>query len=38
MNMPGQEGGNWAWKLSPGQLTAEHAARLREITTATGRA
>jgi 4-alpha-glucanotransferase len=32
MNMPGQEGGNWGWKLSPGQLTAEHARLLRQIT------
>ncbi len=32
MNMPGVEGGNWAWRLEPGQLTAEHAAPLRAIT------
>ena len=38
MNMPGQEGGNWGWKLEPGQLTAEHAERLREITVDAGRA
>ena len=38
MNMPGQEGGNWGWRLSPGQLTGEHARRLREITVDAGRA
>lgn len=38
MNMPGKEGGNWGWKLEPGQLTAEHARRLREITRDAGRA
>jgi 4-alpha-glucanotransferase len=32
MNMPGVEGGNWGWRLEPGQLTAEHARRLRDIT------
>ena len=37
MNLPGKEGGNWGWKLSPGQLTADHAARLREATEAAGR-
>lgn len=37
MNMPGVEGGNWAWRLEPGQLTAEHAARLRAATEAGGR-
>jgi 4-alpha-glucanotransferase len=30
MNRPGQIGGNWAWRLKRGELTAEHAARLRE--------
>ena len=29
MNVPGQESGNWRWRLEPGQLTPEHAARLR---------
>jgi len=38
MNMPGVEGGNWGWQLEPGQLTAEHAARLRTLTEAAGRA
>jgi 4-alpha-glucanotransferase len=37
MNMPGQEGGNWGWKLEPGQLTADHARLLREITRDAGR-
>ena len=37
MNLPGKEGGNWGWRLSPGQLTADHAARLREVTEAAGR-
>lgn len=31
MNMPGVEGGNWGWRLEPGQLTSGHAARLRSI-------
>jgi 4-alpha-glucanotransferase len=38
MNLPGKEDGNWGWRLSPGQLTAEHAQRLREITVDAGRA
>jgi 4-alpha-glucanotransferase len=29
MNRPGKVGGNWAWRLKRGQLTDEHAARLR---------
>ena len=35
MNTPGRDGGNWAWRLEPGELTAEHArtaARRREST------
>jgi 4-alpha-glucanotransferase len=31
MNFPGRAAGNWRWRLRPGQLTAEHAARLREL-------
>ena len=31
-------GGNWAWRLEPGQLSAEHAARLRAAAVASGRA
>lgn len=38
MNVPGREGGNWGWRLGPGQLTAEHAERLRRITRDAGRA
>ena len=37
MNLPGVEGGNWAWRLEPGQLTAEHAAHLRRVTEEAGR-
>ena len=37
MNLPGKEGGNWGWQLEPGQLTAEHARRLREATEAARR-
>jgi 4-alpha-glucanotransferase len=29
MNRPGELYGNWSWRLAPGQLTAELAARLR---------
>ena len=38
MNVPGKASGNWRWRLEPGQLTAGHAARLREATEAAGRA
>jgi 4-alpha-glucanotransferase len=37
MNHPGRGEGNWTWRLRPGQLTEEHAARLREATEAAGR-
>ena len=37
MNTPGQAEGSWGWRLEPGQLTAEHARRLRGITERTGR-
>jgi 4-alpha-glucanotransferase len=37
MNAPGIEGG-WSWQMAPGALTAEHAARLRALTEASGRA
>jgi 4-alpha-glucanotransferase len=33
MNTPGRELGNWTWRLEPGQLTGEHAARLLAATT-----
>jgi 4-alpha-glucanotransferase len=32
MNTPSTIGQNWQWRLEPGQLTAEHAARLRDAT------
>jgi len=38
MNRPGEVGGNWAWRLEAGQLTAAHAARLREAAEESGRA
>ena len=28
-NTPGRAAGNWTWRLTEGQLTAGHAARLR---------
>jgi 4-alpha-glucanotransferase len=31
MNRPGTSEGNWSWRLDPGQLTPEHARRLREL-------
>ncbi len=31
MNRPGRGEGNWAWRLRPGQLTDEHARRLRAL-------
>ena len=37
MNTPGRGKGNWSWRLEPGQLTDEHAQRLRELADATGR-
>ena len=37
MNRPGTAAGNWSWRLRPGQLTDELAARLRESTRASGR-
>jgi 4-alpha-glucanotransferase len=38
MNMPGVEGGNWSWRLEPGQRGRAAARRLRRLTEATGRA
>jgi 4-alpha-glucanotransferase len=32
MNRPGEVEGNWSWRLEPGRLTDEHAARLRAVT------
>lgn len=37
MNTPGRPDGNWRWRLRPGQLTPVLAARLRELTLASGR-
>lgn len=31
MNRPGEEYGNWTWRLEPGELTREHALRLRDL-------
>jgi 4-alpha-glucanotransferase len=32
MNTPGQESGNWTWRLASGELTPELADRLRQVT------
>jgi 4-alpha-glucanotransferase len=32
MNRPGTTAGNWSWRLAPGQLGDESAARLRDAT------
>jgi 4-alpha-glucanotransferase len=37
MNTPGSTEGNWSWRLEPGQLTDELAARLRAAAHASGR-
>jgi 4-alpha-glucanotransferase len=37
MNTPGRGEGNWSWRLQAGQLTSEHAARLRRLARETGR-
>ena len=38
MNIPGTEGRSWKWRMAPGALTPELAARLRSLTVARGRA
>jgi 4-alpha-glucanotransferase len=38
MNRPGEVGGNWGWRLEPGQLTDAHARRLRAAAEASARA
>jgi 4-alpha-glucanotransferase len=38
MNTPGRVGGNWRYRLEPGQLDGALAARLRALARATGRA
>ena len=37
MNRPGELGGNWCWRLEPGQLDFDTAARLRASAEASGR-
>ena len=37
MNRPGEVGGNWQWRLEPGQLTGMNAARLRAAAEASRR-
>jgi 4-alpha-glucanotransferase len=37
MNTPGSVDGNWRWRFRDGDLTQDHAARLRELTAETGR-
>jgi 4-alpha-glucanotransferase len=37
MNVPGTKGSSWRWRLEPGALTSDLAARLRELTEAAGR-
>lgn len=37
MNTPGTAGGQWRWKLHPGQLTSAQARRLRKLTANAGR-
>ncbi|MFZ5491140.1 MAG: 4-alpha-glucanotransferase [Pseudomonadota bacterium] len=37
MNKPGTVDGNWAWRLAPGQLTADVAQRLRALVDLYGR-
>lgn len=38
MNRPGELGGNWCWRLEPGQLDDGVANRLRDVAEAAGRA
>jgi len=38
MNYPGTSSGNWSFRLKPGALTPEVAARLRDLTVTYGRA
>jgi len=37
MNLPGRASGAWKWRLRPGELTSEHARRLRAATEEAGR-
>ncbi len=38
MNVPGTEGTSWRWRMEPGALTSEAAARLRKLSLGSGRA
>jgi 4-alpha-glucanotransferase len=38
MNRPGELGGNWCWRLEPGQLGQAEATRLRRAAEASDRA
>jgi 4-alpha-glucanotransferase len=37
MNTPGEELGNWGWRLEAGQLTDAHGTRLRAAVAAANR-
>ncbi|MBA2354734.1 MAG: 4-alpha-glucanotransferase, partial [Acidobacteria bacterium] len=37
MNIPGRASGNWRWRMTPGELTPDHASRLRRLTDLYGR-
>lgn len=37
MNRPGTTDGNWSWRFRRGDLSQEHAVRLREVTEMYGR-
>ena len=37
MNTPGTSEGNWSWRLKAGETTPAFAARLRQLSAATGR-
>ena len=37
MNVPGTQGGNWQWRLLPGELTPELAEKIRRMTVLYGR-
>ena len=38
MNTPGKPFGNWCWRMLPGKLTPELAAKLKDMTVLYGRA
>jgi 4-alpha-glucanotransferase len=37
MNLPGTDEGNWSWRFDAGDLTADLAERLRDLTKAADR-